>query len=67
MMVKNDSSEATKESPSLVETLLDFESCTGILLADSLVSLEDPSSQLRVVNLSDSEFKNSKNRRFLHE
>ena len=57
IIVKNENSEAMKESQGLVEGLKEFKSCSGILAADSLISLNNSSSQFRAFNLSDIEMK----------
>ena len=57
VIVKNENAEVTKKSQGLVEGLKDFENCTGVLVADCLISIKNSKSQLRVVNLSDNDIK----------
>ena len=61
VIAKNENAEVTKKSQGLVEGLKDFETCTGILVADCLISVNGSKSQLRVANLSDNEINLLKN------
>ena len=64
VIVKNETAEVIKKSQGLVEGLKDIGNCTGILVADCMISVKNSKSRLRVVNFSDNEiklFKNIKN------
>ena len=61
LIVKNENSEATKKTQSVVGGLKDFGSRTGMLMAGNLISLNESNSQMRVVNFSDNETKLLKN------
>ena len=56
VIVKNENAEVTKKIQRLVEGVKYIENCTGILVADCLISVNNSKSQLRVVNRSDNEF-----------
>ena len=50
IIVRNQKSEAATGTQGAVEGLKDLEGRTAILVADSLVSVNDPYSQLRTAN-----------------